>query len=240
MRIVPEVVAHRGYALKAAENTIASLEAAVKAGARWVEVDVQMTSDGVPVLFHDVALGRLCGIKGSVHDISLATFKGLRTKLPGLQPQPLATLQDLRRFLARHPRVRAFVEAKPETVRAVGAGPFLAALLKGLGKSAKHCALISFSLPFLTEARKHCKLPLGLVLTRWGQRSKEAVVSQHFEYLFSDVLILPRFGKIREKSRLCVYEVRRPDLALKLASRGVEMIETMAVGELIEGMKRAH
>lgn len=239
MQIIPEIVAHRGYALKAAENTVASLEAAVKAGARWVEVDVQMTRDGAPVLFHDTTLGRLCGIKGSVHDISLATFKGLRTKLPGLQPQPLATLQDLKRFLGRHRNVRAFVEAKPEAVRAAGAGPLLAAILKVLGKSASRCVLISFSWPFLAHARAHCKLPLGLVLTYWRQRLKENVAGLHFEYLFSDAHILPRFGKIREKSRLCVYEVRRPDLALKLASRGVEMVETMAVGELIEGMKHA-
>jgi hypothetical protein len=51
-----QIVAHRGYAWLHPENTLEAFQAAVDAGCRWVEVDVQM-HDGVPVLAHDAPTG---------------------------------------------------------------------------------------------------------------------------------------------------------------------------------------
>ena len=65
---LPELVAHRGYTLHYPENTLVGLEAAIKAGARYLEVDVQLSADKVPVLFHDRNLQRLCGVGGQVHE----------------------------------------------------------------------------------------------------------------------------------------------------------------------------
>ncbi|MBC3841513.1 hypothetical protein GXW82_18165 [Streptacidiphilus sp. 4-A2] len=52
-------VAHRGDPLLFRENTMPSLASAVAGGADWVEVDVKLTRDGVPVLLHDDTLLRL-------------------------------------------------------------------------------------------------------------------------------------------------------------------------------------
>lgn len=52
-------VAHRGDPYRYRENTLASVESALAAGADAVEVDVQLTRDGVPVLLHDLTLNRL-------------------------------------------------------------------------------------------------------------------------------------------------------------------------------------
>lgn len=49
----PALVAHRGLTRSIPENTMASFEAAVGAGARALEVDIQFTSDGVPIAMHD-------------------------------------------------------------------------------------------------------------------------------------------------------------------------------------------
>ncbi|WP_276271676.1 glycerophosphodiester phosphodiesterase [Haloarcula litorea] len=49
----PSVVAHRGFAGQYPENTLAAMRGAAGAGADWVEVDVQPTADGDPVVFHD-------------------------------------------------------------------------------------------------------------------------------------------------------------------------------------------
>jgi glycerophosphoryl diester phosphodiesterase len=49
------IVAHRGYAFRYPENTLEAFQAAVDAGAKWVEVDVQLR-DGVPVLAHDAGV----------------------------------------------------------------------------------------------------------------------------------------------------------------------------------------
>lgn len=51
----PEVtiIAHRGAPQDAPENTVPAFEAALETGADLVEVDVQLSADGVPFLFHD-------------------------------------------------------------------------------------------------------------------------------------------------------------------------------------------
>jgi glycerophosphoryl diester phosphodiesterase len=47
-----EIVAHRGVATDAPENTIAAFERAAELGADAVELDVRLTSDHVPVVYH--------------------------------------------------------------------------------------------------------------------------------------------------------------------------------------------
>jgi len=50
------LVGHRGHPAKELENTLESIESAIKHGADIVEVDIQKTKDGVLVLSHDESL----------------------------------------------------------------------------------------------------------------------------------------------------------------------------------------
>lgn len=52
------VIAHRGYSQVAPEDTMASYESAARAGADFLENDVQSTADGVPMILHDDTLDR--------------------------------------------------------------------------------------------------------------------------------------------------------------------------------------
>ncbi|HWU08816.1 MAG TPA: glycerophosphodiester phosphodiesterase family protein [Streptomyces sp.] len=54
----PVVYAHRGASAYAPENTLAAVDAADDLGIAWVENDVQLTKDGVPVVMHDTTLSR--------------------------------------------------------------------------------------------------------------------------------------------------------------------------------------
>lgn len=53
----PAVIAHRGFAGVAPENTIAAVRLAADRGASMVEIDVQPAADGTPVVVHDERLG---------------------------------------------------------------------------------------------------------------------------------------------------------------------------------------
>lgn len=70
-QIVPFIIGHRGAAGLAPENTIASLRRAKAEGATWVEFDVMLTAEGVPVLFHDETVNRTTNGKGALADKSL-------------------------------------------------------------------------------------------------------------------------------------------------------------------------
>ncbi|MEM1236540.1 MAG: glycerophosphodiester phosphodiesterase family protein [Pseudomonadota bacterium] len=69
-----EIIAHRGASGMAPENTMAAIDAAVAAGADWVEIDVQETADGEIVVMHDSDFMKLSGNPLKIWD---ATTDGL-------------------------------------------------------------------------------------------------------------------------------------------------------------------
>src|ERR1700686_1691607 len=67
--------AHRGGGGEAPENTLPAFEAAVAIGYRYLETDVQVTSDGVLLTFHDSSLERLPDRVGRVCQLSPAEVR---------------------------------------------------------------------------------------------------------------------------------------------------------------------
>ena len=59
---LPKVIGHRGAAAYAPENTLQSFREARRRGASWVETDIMLTVDGVPIVMHDESLKRTMGI----------------------------------------------------------------------------------------------------------------------------------------------------------------------------------
>jgi glycerophosphoryl diester phosphodiesterase len=62
------LVAHRGFALEAPENTLAAVAHAAAAGANAVELDVRAAADGTPVVIHDATVDRVTDATGAVAD----------------------------------------------------------------------------------------------------------------------------------------------------------------------------
>ena len=78
--LFPRPIAHRGLHDRAKgviENSASAFEAAI-AGNFAIECDVQLTSDGVPVIFHDDVLERLTGKDGAVADLTVAEMTSHR------------------------------------------------------------------------------------------------------------------------------------------------------------------
>ena len=71
------VIAHRGAAGKAPENTLASIRQAIKDGADMIEIDVQESSDGEVVVIHDSDFMKLSGVDLKVWDGSLKQLQEL-------------------------------------------------------------------------------------------------------------------------------------------------------------------
>jgi glycerophosphoryl diester phosphodiesterase len=76
-QIRPVVVAHRGASAAYPENTLASFEGAVEAGADVVELDVRLTADNVAVILHDLDVAATTDGSGFVHVLTLAQVKRL-------------------------------------------------------------------------------------------------------------------------------------------------------------------
>jgi glycerophosphoryl diester phosphodiesterase len=64
----PLKIGQRGAAGEAPENTLASFELALREGAEGVALEVQLSSDGVPVVICDTGLGRTTPARGRVRE----------------------------------------------------------------------------------------------------------------------------------------------------------------------------
>ena len=74
---LPRLIAHRGAKNRAPENTLAAINEAAKCGAGWVELDVQLTEDNVPVVIHDRTLERTTNGSGKVKSIDSKSLTSL-------------------------------------------------------------------------------------------------------------------------------------------------------------------
>ncbi len=91
------VIAHRGDSLHYPENTLASIRLAFDRGADPVEVDVRLTRDGVPVIFHDEFLDRTTNGTGPMVALTLRQLKMLDAgdwKAPRFRGERVPTLEE--------------------------------------------------------------------------------------------------------------------------------------------------
>ena len=118
-------VGHRGDRSEAPENTMPALELALDR-LSFVETDVQLTRDGVPVLFHDTTLERVTGDPRRVGDLTLAELGELDAGSwysDDFEDERIPTLAAFLDELEEGSEARALVELKadwtPEEVRVV-------------------------------------------------------------------------------------------------------------------------
>lgn len=73
------VVAHRGASAEAPENTLAAFRRAIDLGVDMIELDLQLSRDGVPVAIHDTSIARTCdpSREEQVHQLSLDELRKL-------------------------------------------------------------------------------------------------------------------------------------------------------------------
>jgi len=91
------VIGHRGACARAPENTLASIRRAALDGAAMVEVDVKLTAEGRPVLFHDDRLDRTTDGHGPVASATLDMLGALDAGAwfgPEFAGEPIPTLEE--------------------------------------------------------------------------------------------------------------------------------------------------
>jgi len=140
----PWLVAHRGGATLAPENTLPAFDRAVALGADALEIDVRRAADGAVVVFHDEDTARLTGVPGTIEARTLAEVTALDAAFSfttdGGATFPLrgsgVRVPTFAEALARHPRLRFNVDAKTQDPALAEA---LAAVVVGAGAVERVC-----------------------------------------------------------------------------------------------------
>lgn len=95
-----KIIAHRGFSSKYPENTLLAFERAVAAGADGAELDVQLSADGVPVVFHDETLKRITGDDLLIKDLTLRELKTLDVSYTFYGQCPVQRIPTLEEYFA--------------------------------------------------------------------------------------------------------------------------------------------
>ena len=237
--VPPVLIAHRGEASRYPENTPVALAAAVAAGIRHLEFDVQLSADRVPVLSHDATLKRTAGVDRMV----TATLASELTATGAGEPQRfgarydgvcVASLSATLEGLATARDLTLFVELKRHSLRAFGRRRVLSAVLPVLSTTRHRVVLISFDEPVLALARRQSDHPIGWVLSAYDDAVHDRAHALSPQFLFCNHTRLPAGGTLWAGSwHWAIYEVTSVAQGRELMQRGVTHLESMRAGELL-------
>lgn len=226
---LPKVVGHRGAMAYAPENTLASFREAKRRGASWVEIDVKLTADAVPVLMHDSSLARTMGIDRLVAETP-------RTELPRDVPT-LEEAIDCFRELG----LGCNVEIKPCEGRAAETARATVETLRRRWPAALPAPLLSSfeDVSLLTAYRTAPELArallIGVVGDDWYSRA-EAVAAAGIN-TNGKLLTAPRAVEIRKAGyALSVYTINDGDVARALVGMGVDCVITDAPDVILQAL----
>ncbi|MBN2355820.1 glycerophosphodiester phosphodiesterase [candidate division KSB1 bacterium] len=187
----PDIIAHRGASACAPENTMAAFDKAMQAGADWIELDVQLSGDGVAVVLHDASVDRTTNGRGFLTDFTLAELRQLDAGSyfsPAFSNERIPTLNEVLEQLA--PNIRLDIEIKSS----VGGLDTLATVLQILEDTGqgRNCAVTSFDLEIVRACKmQEPDLSCGLIF----DEMPEYLFDEHMDiwaiehHLLSDALM---------------------------------------------------
>ena len=157
-------IAHRGASAAAPANTLAAFEKAIELGADAVELDVQLSNDGVPVVIHDFAVDTTTDGSGQVADLTLAQLKQLdagSTFDPAFAGERIPTLEEVLQYVGN--RLLLNIELKTTSLRDNGLEHAAIAQVEqhGLGNRVLLSSFNPFSLRRAKRIAPH--IPVGLL-----------------------------------------------------------------------------
>lgn len=237
---VPQLVAHRGYAHRFPENSLEGLGAALEVGACFLEFDVQLTADAAPVLLHDADLERTAGVPDRIIELTLEQLAEIEVneeeRLGGaFRNVRIPTLESAIDLVHNWPRAEAFVEIKPDSLAHFGVDAVGQRVVADLRRAPLQCILICSTIEILDWAREAGLPRIGWVVQEWSEQSRARAEALHPDYLFCNTTRLPADPEPLWEGpwQWAIYEVVDPELALELAGRGADLIETMAIAEML-------
>jgi len=241
------LVAHRGYTQCFPENTLLAIQAALDVGAKYIEIDIQLSADKQAVVFHDRDLKRLCNHRGAIQDYPLSELNTFSSYSPErfndkYKGEKIATLGEVVTLISAYPSVILFVELKRISIDTFGVDTVFNAVVPLLQKIIKQCVFISFSLDILDLIREKTSYAIGAVVDKWN----DAITTDYWhleklkpEYFFCDIEHLPNKGELSLlDSKIVTYECVDLKTARSVLRRGVSFIETFDIKSMQQGLSK--
>lgn len=202
----PLIVAHRGGAALAPENTLGAFENALKLGVDMVECDVHLSKDGQVIVMHDFTVSRTTNGTGEIRDLTLAELKQLNAaaKFPGgsFPAQTVPTLGELLDLVKGKADIQIEIKVGAGNTRYPGIERKIVELVNAR-EMVNNVIVISFDFPTLKEIKAiDARIKTGaLVNTGWMASrmvaSSEKIVADAIDATGADYF-MPPFASVSE------------------------------------------
>lgn len=242
---LPELIARRGNVAEYPENTLPALRSALELGAQHLGFDVQLSVDRHPVLLNDSNLQRIAGVDRNALEMTWAELAEIAATEPERFAQRYTDIGIPRLghavdVLASHPGTTAFVELKRASLRTLGHEVVVRKVCEVLKPVARQCVLVSADFAAVHHVRQVSPYRIGWRLSEYTNTAALKCEALAPDYLFCDHQLLTQSASKlwRGPWRWVVYDVRTAKLALELAARGVRLVETSAIRDLLREVRK--
>ncbi len=244
---LPSVIGHRGAARYAPENTLESILTAAEMGVKWVELDVKLTKDSVPIIFHDDELDRTTNGHGPVAAMNFSDIRDLEAgswfsdSFAGIK---IPTLEEAIDIILEH-NLGVNLEIKPCPGREKDTAEAMLDVLARIWDEPERLLISSFSHVSLEVAMDMAEeWPRGFLMEEeWPDNWKELA-----EYLNASTINIDGRTVTREQVEeildlekpVLAYTINDPQLAKTLRQWGVDSMFTDDPDAVNDGLFRAH
>ena len=218
----PLIIGHRGASAEAPENTLAAFALAQEQGADGIELDVQLSADGWPVVIHDNTLARTTNGQGKVQQFTLAQLQALDAG----EGQSIPTLDEF--FETFGPGFLYNVELKTAALRNTGLAAAVADRIQAHHVE-NQTVVSSFNPLAVRRARRHltqstwvAHLSYTTILKYKYLLSASQAVHPHYRLVDADYMAWAQ----KMGWRVHVWTVDEPVEAQRLVDLGVHAIST--------------
>lgn len=221
-----KITSHRGSSKSAPENTLAALRYAVGDMADYAEIDVQETKDGIIVLFHDVNLKRITGVKSNIWSKTYEEIKDLDAGSwfsEEFSEERIPTLDEVIKYSKG--KIKLNIELKPNA-KNKNLEESVVEIIQANGFE-NDCVITSFNYKSLTKVKKlNENLKTGYILS--------AVYGKFYDLEYADFysmersFVTPRVVTElhKRKKEIHVWTINKETYIEQLVSMGVDNIIT--------------
>ncbi len=237
------LVAHRGDAAGHPENTLPAFQSALDLGVRFIEADVQIAANGVPVttrasevLIDDIAVQTVAGLTAAeLARVDVSEPERFGTRFKGTC---IPRLVDVLSLLTQRREITVFVTLGRASLARFGHDQVVAQVAETLKPFRSRCIVVSADLPAVHRARQTSGFQIGWAVPAYDSHTRLKYEALQPDYLFCDCALLPAGVALwRGPWRWVVRNVQTLDVALDLGARGADFVATASVRSLSEAMR---
>jgi len=235
-----KLVGHRGFPGRYPENSLAGISTALELGADAIEIDIQFSCDGHPMVIHDDTLLRLANTQGAVTESSrenLALLSVHQAERFGDQfyPTRIPDLIQVVDLLREYPKTKLFVELKSDIFELFDRNHTVERIWEVLRAIKEQVVIIAFDLEVLRLVQSLKLSAVGWVISEYSKQVLQVLEDQPVDYVISNVSLFPPKEEQLWSGdwEWFVYDIIDPSKVRSLVDKGCKWIETNEIELLL-------